>query len=232
MMRRTLAVLAAFSLAAVVAAPIHAQDILGMSLRPAPGSTDLAGTGSIDILRGEKAGTYTVKVDLSKAAESLDLSKFEGAKAFVVWAVDLDGQRHRLGKLDDKQALGDTAVDYGVAKVYVTAEADAEAASPSAPLYALTLRQVKEQESAPAAADGKAAASAATATTDSKAAAPTAASGTASTTAGSSPTAEAKKDAKPSTLPTTGSAKPDLLVMGLLALLFIGLGLKLSGGRV
>mgnify|MGYP000986728104 CR=1 FL=1 len=219
MMRRTLAVLAAFSLAAVVAAPIHAQDILGMSLRPAPGSTDLAGTGSIDILRGEKAGTYTVKVDLSKAAESLDLSKFEGAKAFVVWAVDLDGQRHRLGKLDDKQALGDTAVDYGVAKVYVTAEADAEASSPSAPLYALTLRQVKEQESAPAAADNKAAASAAT-------------SGSASTTAGSSPTVEAKKDAKPSTLPTTGSAKPDLLVMGLLALLFIGLGLKLSGGRV
>lgn len=222
MMRRTLAALAAFSLAAALAAPIHAQDIMGMSLRPAPGSKDLAGTGTIDILRAEKAGSYTVKVDLSKAAESLDLSKFEGAKAFVVWAVDLDGMRHRLGKLDDKQALGDTTVDYSVAKVYVTAEADAEAASPSTPLYALTLRQVKEQETA----------AAAPATADSKAAAPTAASGSSSTTAGSSsPTAEAKKDTKPSTLPTTGSAKPDLLVMGLLALLFVGLGLKLSGGR-
>ncbi len=225
MLRRTLAALAALSLAAVLATPIMAQDIMGMSLRPAPGSKDLAGTGTIDILRAEKAGSYTVNLDLSKAAESLDLSKFEGAKAFVVWAVDLDGMRHRLGRLDDKQALADVAVDYSVAKVYVTAEADAEAAAPSDPLYVVTLRQVKEQESAPAAADSKAAASGATATTATQAAAPTAASSSAA------PTTEAKKDAKPSTLPTTGSARSDVLVMALLALLFIGLGLKLSGSR-
>ena len=41
----------------------------------------------------------------------------------------------------------------------------------------------------------------------------------------------AKADAKPSTLPTTGSGTSDLLVMGLLALLFVGVGLKLSGSR-
>lgn len=231
MLRRTLAALAALSLAAALATPIQAQDIMGMSLRPAPGSKDLAGTGTVDILRAEKAGSYTVNLDLSKAAESLDLSKFEGAKAFVVWAVDLDGMRHRLGTLDDKQALADVAVDYSVAKVYVTAEADAEAAAPSDPLFLVTLRQVKEQESAPAAADSKAAAAGATATSGSQAAAPTTASGSAATSSTAAPTAEAKKDAKPSTLPTTGSARSDVLVMALLALLFIGLGLKLSGSR-
>lgn len=227
MMRRTLAALAALGLAASLAAPTYAQNILGMTMRPAPGSKDLAGTGLIDITRGETAGSYAVKVDLSKAAESLDLSKFEGASAFVVWAVDMDGMRHNLGTLDGKMALAETKVDYGVAKVYVTAEADAKAAAPSAPLYVVTLRQVEEQESAPAAADSKAAASGATATTDSKAAAPTTASA-ASTVA---PTAEAKKDSKPSTLPTTGSGSSDLVVMALLALLFVGAGLKLSGNR-
>ena len=85
MMRRTLAALAALGLAASLAAPTYAQNILGMTMRPAPGSKDLAGTGLIDITRGETAGSYAVKVDLSKAAESLDLSKFEGAGAFVVW---------------------------------------------------------------------------------------------------------------------------------------------------
>jgi len=172
MMRRTLAALAALGLAASLAAPIFAQDILGMSLRPAPGSKDLAGTGLIDITRGEKAGNFNVKVDLSKAAESLDLSKFEGAGAFVVWAVDMEGLRHSLGALDDKMVLADTLVDYTVAKVYVTAEANAKVAAPSAPLYVVTLRQVTEQESAPT-ADSKAVAAAATATTDSKATAPT-----------------------------------------------------------
>lgn len=229
MMRRTLAALAALGLAASLAAPTYAQNILGMTMRPAPGSKDLAGTGLIDITRGETAGSYAVKVDLSKAAESLDLSKFEGASAFVVWAVDMDGMRHNLGTLDGKMALAETKVDYGVAKVYVTAEADAKAAAPSAPLYVVTLRQVEEQESAPAAADSKAAASGATATTDSKAAAPTTAS--AGSTTATSPTAVAKAAAKPSTLPTTGSGTSDLLVMGLLALLFVGVGLKLSGSR-
>ncbi|MFI0607805.1 MAG: hypothetical protein ACH37Z_07870 [Anaerolineae bacterium] len=228
MMRRTLAALAALGLAASLAAPIFAQDILGMSLRPAPGSKDLAGTGLIDITRGEKAGNFNVKVDLSKAAESLDLSKFEGAGAFVVWAVDMEGLRHSLGALDDKMVLADTLVDYTVAKVYVTAEANAKVAAPSAPLYVVTLRQVTEQESAPA-ADSKAVAAAATATTDSKATAPTTAA--AGSTTAASPTAVAKADAKPSTLPTTGSGTSDLLVMGLLALLFVGVGLKLSGSR-
>lgn len=229
MMRRTLAALAALGLAAALAAPTFAQDIMGMSLRPAPGSKDLSGTGLIDILRGDKAGSFKVKVDMATAAESLDLSKFDGAKSFVVWAVDMDGMRHNLGALDAQQALAETSVDYTVAKVYVTAEADAKAASPSDPLYVVTLRQVKEQESAPAAADSKAAASGATATTDSKAAAPTAMATTASAAA-ASPT-EAKKDSKPSTLPTTGTGATDLILMAMLAVLLIGAGLKLSGSR-
>lgn len=229
MMRRTLAALAALGLAAALAAPTFAQDIMGMSLRPAPGSKDLSGTGLIDILRGDKAGSFKVKVDMATAAESLDLSKFDGAKSFVVWAVDMDGMRHNLGALDAQQALAETSVDYTVAKVYVTAEADAKAASPSDPLYVVTLRQVKEQESAPAAADSKAAASGATATTDSKAAAPTAMATTASAAA-ASPT-EAKKDSKPSTLPTTGTGATDLVLMAMLAVLLIGAGLKLSASR-
>lgn len=229
MMRRTLAALAALGLAAALAAPTFAQDIMGMSLRPAPGSKDLSGTGLIDILRGDKAGSFKVKVDMAAAAESLDLSKFDGAKSFVVWAVDMDGMRHNLGALDAQQALAETSVDYTVAKVYVTAEADAKAASPSDPLYVVTLRQVKEQESAPAAADSKAAASGATATTDSKAAAPTAMATTASAAA-ASPT-EAKKDSKPSTLPTTGTGATDLVLMAMLAVLLIGAGLKLSASR-
>lgn len=229
MMRRTLAALAALGLAAALAAPTFAQDIMGMSLRPAPGSKDLSGTGLIDILRGDKAGSFKVKVDMATAAESLDLSKFDGAKSFVVWAVDMDGMRHNLGALDAQQALAETSVDYTVAKVYVTAEADAKAASPSDPLYVVTLRQVKEQESAPAAADSKAAASGAMATTDSKAAAPTAMATTASAAA-ASPT-EAKKDSKPSTLPTTGTGATDLVLMAMLAVLLIGAGLKLSASR-
>ena len=233
MMRRTLAALAALGLAASLAAPIFAQDIMGMSMRPAPGSKDLAGTGLIDITRGEKAGSYMVNVDMAKATESLDLSKFSGAKSFVVWAVDKDGMRHNLGTLDDKKALAKLSVDYTVAKVYVTAETDGKATSPSTPLYSVTLRQVKEQESAPATADSKAAAAgAATATTDSKSAAPTAAMATtASASAATSPTAAAKTDAKPNTLPTTGTGATDLAVMALLALLFVGAGLKLSGTR-
>lgn len=231
MMRRTLAALAALGLAAALAAPTFAQDIMGMSLRPAPGSKDLSGTGLIDILRGDKAGSFKVKVDMATAAESLDLSKFDGAKSFVVWAVDMDGMRHNLGALDAQQALAETSVDYTVAKVYVTAEADAKAASPSDPLYVVTLRQVKEQEGAPAAADSKAAASGATATTASKAAAPTAMAPTAAAAAAASPTAEAKKDSKPSTLPTTGTGATDLVLMAMLAVLLIGAGLKLSASR-
>lgn len=141
---RRLAILLAILVAAALVTPAHAQDILGLTMRP---SADVEGcpNGTADIT-SEGEG-YMVHVDLSGAAECLSGSEFEAAGNYVVWAVDMDGNRYNLGTLDDSLMLEGAAVDYVVAKVYVTAEENADAVNPSSdPIFSVTLRNVTEVE--------------------------------------------------------------------------------------
>ena len=115
-------------LAASAVATAHAQNVQGLSLR-AGAALKGSPNGTVDIV-GDGT-TATVKVDLSGAAETMKVADFKDAKAFVVWAVDMDGYRHNVGTLSDELKLEDVKVDYRVARVYVTAEADAKATAPT-----------------------------------------------------------------------------------------------------
>lgn len=127
------------------AMPALSQDIFGLSFRPTEDS-DLSARGSVDIV--SSGDGYVVTVDLANASDELRLDDYEGATAFVVWVVDMDGNVINVGELDDDLTLDDAEVDGVVAKVFVTPEADAGSAPEGQRLYELTLRNVAELEQA------------------------------------------------------------------------------------
>jgi hypothetical protein len=207
----------ALALAAIVLAlgalPASAQDILGLSMRPTDEMPAGTGRGTVDIV-SDGANQFKVTVDLSGAADNLKLENFEGATGFTVWAVDTNGVRHNLGQLDESLVLKDAIATYPIAKLYVTAEPDPAAASPTGkPLFTATLRNVTESEATATPATAAEATTAAT-TSAGAAAQPTGA-----------PTATTAQ--KPKELPTTGDLVPDLLVLAIVAA-----GLFLVGWRL
>jgi hypothetical protein len=138
-----MALLAALALVMLLGAlPAHAQSIYGLSFRPTKAAPEDAPRGMVDIVA--KNGDYIVSVNMAKAAPALDLGAL-GAKAFVIWAVDMDGQSHRVGQLDSGLQLEDATLDYVVAKLYLTAEPTADTKAPTGDrLYEVTLRRVVE----------------------------------------------------------------------------------------
>ncbi len=201
-MRRFAFVVALLGLMAAVA-PAHAQDILGLTLRPSDAMPDGSGTGLVDFV-SSGSGTE-VSVDLSGAAEGMSIEDFEGATDFIVWAVDMEGVRHNLGPLNADLVLEDAPADFLVARIFVTAEADAAATQPTGDrLYEVTLRGVDEVDTVPEQID---AADEPTEEEDAE--------------------ATEEEDAKPSELPTTGDPMRDLLVLVALSIALIGGGLRL-----
>jgi hypothetical protein len=239
MRTKLLVVVAGLVLALVWGAlPASAQDIYGLSFRPTDAAPESSPRGTVDIVAGTD-GKYVVTVDLSAADSVLKLANYPDADAFVVWSVDMDGKRRNLGVLDEGLVLGEAAADYLIAKLFLTAEADAAAAQPTTDrLYEVTLRNVAEVESTAARSGSgdtaakpaaKTAAQAATAPTATTLAAP-AASPTVQAPAGAAaPTAAAAKTetGKPAELPTTGNNARDLAV-----LLAVVTGLVLAGIRL
>lgn len=219
-MRRIAVVFAGVAMWAVLTSPAaHAQNVQGLSLRAGEAMKG-SPSGLVDIVGNGDAAT--VMLDLSGAAETMKLADFDGAKAFVVWAVDMDGYRHNLGALSDELKLADVEVDYRVARIYVTAEADAGAAAPTGdPLYAATLRNVTEKDGAPA---GAAKASSAASSTSSS----TSSTGAAASTGAAKPAAAG---AKPAELPTTGGGVGDLALLAAAAACLMFVGAKLAGVR-
>lgn len=209
-MRRFALFLALVGLAAA-AAPVSAQDIIGLSLRATDAAPDGAGNGTVDIVA--EGDGYNVSVDLSGNADAF-AEQAAGGDHLVVWGIDMDGKRHNLGTLDDAYALENAGADFMVAKVYVTAEDDAAAVNPTSdPLFNLTLRKVTEVE---------------TAMDDASMAADESAK--ASDTAAAS--APAAAPAKPQELPTTGTLLLDLVVMLAVAAAFVVGGLRLRAVRL
>lgn len=214
--------------AVLSASTAHAQNVQGLSLR-AGDALKGSPSGAVDIVGDGE--TATIKVDIAAAAETMKIADFKDAKAFVVWAVDMDGYRHNIGTLSDELTLAEAKVDYRVARVYVTAEADAKANAPTGePLYAVTLRSVTEKDGAPA-GDAKASGS----TSASSAPAAGAAASSSAPAAGAASSAPAKTTAaastKPNVLPTTGSGASDLLVLAVAAALLLAAGVRLAGVR-
>lgn len=192
-------------------APVAAQSITGISVRPAEAAPTGSVKGWADIL--EENGSYKVSVDLSSNVERLRLSSFSNAEAFVVWAVDMEGMPHNIGVLDEDLKLESAKVDFVVARLIVTAEPEADAASMSGqPLFECILRQVELKVGAPIAPAAPASQQLAT-KQPTAAAVPTA-----------TPTAE---PTKPTELPTTGSVAQDLAVLAMLAAALLALGLRL-----
>jgi len=198
----------------------HAQNVQGISLRAGEAMKG-SPSGVVDIVGNGTSAK--VAVDLSGAAETMKLADFEDATAFVVWAVDMDGYRHNIGTLSDELKIADAAVEYRVARVYVTAEADENAAAPTGdPLYSVTLRNVTEKSGEPAGAS-KASSASTTAST--------AASTTSGSTASNAAKPAAAAGAKPANLPTTGGGMSDMMVLAAAALLLFGVGARLLGVR-
>lgn len=222
---RTLAVLIAFLAAAVLVTPAQAQDILGLTMRP---SADVEGcpNGTADIM--SEGDGYVVSVDLSGAAECLSGSEFESAGNYVTWAVDMDGNRHNLGTLSDDLTLEGAAVDYVVAKVYVTAEESADAVNPSAdPIFSVTLRNVTEVEAQDDDMDAQDEASEDEEGGDEE---DEAASDEADEEGDMAD--EDGAESTPEELPTTGSLLRDLLVLAALATVLVLGGLRLRAVRL
>lgn len=194
----------------VAAIPAHAQDILGLSFRPTDAMPEGSAGGLVDFV---STGTGTeVSIDLSSSAEGMSIEDFDGASDFVVWAVDMKGARHNLGPLNADLVLESAPVDFLVARVFVTAEADANATQPTGDrLYEVTLRGVEEVDSVPEQTD---ASEEATEEEDADA------------EEGAEEEAEAE-DATPKELPTTGDPMFDLMVLVALATVLIGGGLRL-----
>lgn len=233
-MRRFLVISGFVALLAALAVPAaHAQNVQGLSLR-AGAALKGSPNGTVDIV-GDGA-TANVKVDLSGAAETMKIADFKDAKAFVVWAVDMDGYRHNVGALTDELKLADVKVDYRVARLYVTAEADADASAPTGdPLYAVTLRTVTEKDGAPAgeAKAGSAAASTSSSSASSSSSSSAAASSAPAASAASSTSAKTTtaSSAKPANLPTTGGGVPDLLVLAAATMALLAVGARLAATR-
>jgi hypothetical protein len=200
---------------ALAVRPASAQDILGLSLRPTDEMPSGTARGSVDLVADN--GGYVISVDLSGAAEALKLESFEGAQAFVAWAVDTNGVRHNLGSLDEGLVLKDARADYPVAQVFVTAEPDAAAGVPAGePLFTAALRNVTIVDATATPADG--APAAAPQPTAAAAAAPAA-------------TAAAPAPAKPKELPTTGETVPEVWALVGVALALLAVGWRLRAGR-
>ena len=223
---RILTIAAVAALGAVLVlgnAPVLAQDIYGLSLRPTEGMNELSVRGSVDIVAdGED---YLVSIDLSAAVDELDLDDIDDAEAFVVWVVDMDGNVTNAGALDENLVLEDAVVSGVVAKVFVTAEEDSAAAEPSGDrLYELTLRNVAETAQP---TDDEAADQADDATDDDadEDAADEDADDDAATE--DSEDEDSKDDDKPVELPTTGGDTRDLLV-----LVAVALGLMMGALRL
>lgn len=223
-MRRIAVVLAGVAMWAVLTGPAaHAQNVQGLSLRAGEAMKG-SPSGLVDIVGNGDAAT--VMLDLSGAAETMKLADFDGAKAFVVWAVDMDGYRHNLGALSDELKLADVEVDFRVARIYVTAEADAGAKAPTGdPLYAATLRNVTEKDGAPAGAAKASSASSSASSSTSSSAASTSAS---ASTGAAKPAAAG---AKPAELPTTGGGGGDLALLAVAAACLLFVGAKMAGVR-
>jgi len=186
----------------------YAQDILGLSLRATSALPEGTPSGLADI--ESDGGTYAVTVDLSGAAEGLSLEDFDGADGFVVWAVDMDGNRSNLGTLDADLMLEGGSVENRVARLYVTAESDTAVINPTGDrLFQVTLRSVEEKEAMAgeddAADEGE---------------------------ADDDGAAEEEADEKPAELPTTGSLMRDLLVLLAVAGALILGGARLSRVRI
>jgi len=210
-MRRIVPFLALVAFAAA-AAPVSAQNIIGLSFRATDAAPEGAGNGLVDIV-AEGEG-YKVSVDLSGNAEAFG-EQAAGGEHLVVWGIDMDGKRHNLGTLDDSYTLAEAPADFMVAMVYVTAEDDAAAINPTTdPLFNLTLRRVTEVE-----------------TTAEEAGMAADESAAASDTAAASAPAPAAEPAKPQELPTTGSLVRDLAVLLAVALAFMAGGLRLRAVR-
>jgi len=233
MWTKLLFVVAALGLAAGWGARVaRAEDIVGLSLRPTEAMPGEKARGSVDIMKAEGEGNYTVKVDLSAAAEGMDLAKFDDAAAWVVWAVDMDGMRHNLGALDDELMLKDAAVDFLVAKLYVTAEKDADAANPAGePLFSVALRSVEEVD-APAGAESKPVAQAGGAVTAAATEKATAAATASPEATSAAPATADKAGAKPDKLPTTGNPVQDVMVLLLVAAALLFGGWRLRAVRL
>lgn len=207
-MRRFAFVVALLGLMAA-GATAHAQDILGLSLRPSEAMPDGSAPGLVDFV-STGSGTE-VSVDLSGAVEGMSIEDFEGASDFIVWAVDMEGARHNLGPLNADLVLEDAPVDFLVARVFVTAESDAAVTQPTGDrLYEVTLRRVEEVDTVPEQTD--AVDEAAEEEDEGEEAA--------------DEETEAA-DAKPKELPTTGDPMRDLLVLVTLSIVLIGGGLRL-----
>lgn len=226
---RKIAVVAALLGMAAVAVPAHAQDILGLTLRPTDAMPDGSVTGLIDLV---STGDGTeVSVDLSGAADALTIEDYEDATEFVVWAVDMDGVRHNLGPLNGDLVLEDAPVDFLVARIFMTAEADAEAQQPTGDrLYEVTLRRVDEVDTIPMQTESS------DEPTDEDA-------GESADTEeeGSDAAGEGEdegegegegEEAQPKELPTTGDPVRDLLVLAALAIVLIGGGMRLRAVRI
>jgi len=193
--------------------PALAQDILGLSMRATEAMPEGTSRGLADIV--DDGDGYAVSLDLSSAADALNLDDFDGAEAFVLWAVDMDGVRHNIGVLGDDGTLEDASVDFLIARLYVTAESDSAANQPTGdPLFLVTLRSVEEVDTVAEedAEDADEAASEAADDTD---------EGEAAT-----------DEAKPAELPTTGQPMRDLLVLLAMAGALLAGGLKLRSSRI
>jgi hypothetical protein len=97
-----IAVALAFALTlslSLVAVPAFAQSIYGLSFRTTDAAPEGAPRGSVDIVADD--GSYLVTVDLTEALDVLFLDDFDGAEAFVVWAVGMDGVSENIGSLDE-----------------------------------------------------------------------------------------------------------------------------------
>lgn len=189
----------------------HAQgDIRGVSFRPTDAMPAGTGAGRADISAASD-GTYTVSADFSTQSDSLVLDDFDGATAFVIWGVDMQGVEHNIGPLTGEFVLEDASIDYLPSGLLMSAEADAAAEARAGDiLFQITLRQVD-----------KAAAASATGTATAAAAAPTA-----------EPTkAAAATSTKPKELPTTGQLFRDLAVLAAVGFVLLLGGMQLRRAR-
>jgi hypothetical protein len=191
----------AFALA-LAATTAHAQDIRGVSFRPTDEMPPGTGSGSASITVNDD-GTYAVSADLSGLTNELVLDDFDGAGAFVVWAVDMTAVEHPVGALNADLVLEPTNVDF------LVAQPEASADSSSREGEVLFRAKIREPD-----------ASAAAAATATPAAAP-------------SPTAAAAAtdDDEPKELPKTGELVRDLLVLAAVGIFLIFGGIQLRRVR-
>jgi hypothetical protein len=198
---------------AVSALPAFAQDIRGVSFRATEAMPPGTERGTADILATD--GQYDVHADFSRVSNDLHLDDFENAKAWVVWAVNVNGDEINAGALNADLVLESAMVDFLPAGLILSAETSANVASRSGEaLFRVTLRTVSQSSDA-------------TATT-----AATAPATEAAPDASPTPKATEAPAAKPGDLPTTGGSVPDVLVLLLVAAVLVAGGWQLRRVRL